>query len=123
MSKCNEGTNLHTLWLAKWRIKKMKAKGKFDALVGQETPVLIDFYADWCGPCQAMAPVLKEVAQNFEGKVKIIKIDVDKNQPIAQRFGVRSIPTLILFKGGNVLWQEAGMMTGNELSKKLTAAV
>ena len=101
----------------------MKAKGKFDALVGQETPVLIDFYADWCGPCQAMAPVLKEVAQNFEGKVKIIKIDVDKNQPIAQRFGVRSIPTLILFKGGNVLWQEAGMMTGNELSKKLTAAV
>lgn len=101
----------------------MKEKGKFDALVGQETPVLVDFYADWCGPCQAMAPVLKEVAQNYEGKVKIIKIDVDKNQPIAQRFGVRSIPTLILFKGGNVVWQQAGMMTGNDLRKKLTAAV
>jgi len=101
----------------------MKAKGKFDALVSQETPVLVDFYADWCGPCQAMAPVLKEVAQNFEGKVKIIKIDVDKNQPIAQRFGVRSIPTLILFKDGNVQWQQAGMMTGNDLTKKLSAAV
>ncbi|GAB5524976.1 MAG: thioredoxin [Roseivirga sp.] len=102
---------------------KMKAKGKFDALVSQETPVLVDFYADWCGPCQAMAPVLKEVAQNYEGKVKVIKIDVDKNQPIAQRFGVRSIPTLILFKGGNVLWQQAGMMTGRDLSNKLAAAV
>lgn len=101
----------------------MKAKGKFDTLVSQETPVLVDFYADWCGPCQAMAPVLKEVAQNYEGKVKIIKIDVDKNQPIAQRFGVRSIPTLILFKEGNVVWQQAGMMTGRDLSNRLAAAV
>lgn len=101
----------------------MKAKGKFDTLVGQETPVLVDFYADWCGPCQAMAPVLKEVAQNYEGKVKIIKIDVDKNQPIAQRFGVRSIPTLILFKEGNIVWQQAGMMTGRDLSNKLASAV
>lgn len=101
----------------------MKAKGKFDALVSQETPVLVDFYADWCGPCQAMAPVLKEVAQSFEGKVKIIKVDIDKNQPIAQRFGVRSVPTFILFKGGSVVWQQAGMMTGRDLSNKLTAAV
>lgn len=101
----------------------MKAKGKFDTLVSQETPVLVDFYADWCGPCQAMAPVLKEVAQNFEGKVKVIKIDVDKNQPIAQRFGVRSIPTLILFKGGNMLWQQAGMTTGRDLKTKLEATV
>ncbi|MCE7996481.1 MAG: thioredoxin [Roseivirga sp.] len=101
----------------------MKAKGKFDTLVSQDTPVLVDFYADWCGPCQAMAPVLKEVAQHYEGKVKIIKIDVDKNQPIAQRFGVRSIPALILFKGGNVLWQQAGMITVRDLSNKLAAAV
>lgn len=101
----------------------MKAKGKFDALVSQDTPVLVDFYADWCGPCQAMAPVLKEVAQNYEGKVKVIKIDVDRNQPIAQRFGVRSIPTLILFKGGNVLWQQAGMMTSRDLSARLSQAV
>lgn len=101
----------------------MKAKAKFDTLVSQDTPVLVDFYADWCGPCQAMAPVLKEIAQSYGGKVKVIKIDVDKNQPIAQRFGVRSIPTLILFKGGKVLWQQAGMITGRDLSNKLAAVV
>lgn len=101
----------------------MKEKGKFDALVDQETPVLVDFYADWCGPCQAMAPILKQVASEFEGKVKVIKIDVDRNQPIAQRFGVRSIPTLILFKGGNVLWQQAGMMTARDLTNRLGEAV
>ncbi|MFT7150892.1 MAG: thioredoxin 1, partial [Nonlabens sp.] len=78
-------------------------KGKFETLIDQDTPVLVDFYADWCGPCQMMAPVLKEVADEMGDKVKIIKIDVDKNQPIAQRFGVRSIPTLILFKNGKIL--------------------
>lgn len=98
-------------------------KGKFSELVSQEIPVLVDFYADWCGPCQAMAPILKEVAQNYEGKVKVLKIDVDKNQPLAQRFGVRSIPTLILFKGGNVMWQQAGMMTTRDLSTRLDQAV
>lgn len=101
----------------------MKTKGKFDALVDQETPVLVDFYADWCGPCQAMAPILKEVAQDLDGKVKIVKIDVDRNQPIAQRFGVRSIPTLILFKGGNIVWQQAGMMSKRDLSTRLGQAV
>ena len=79
-------------------------KGKFETLIAQDTPVLVDFYADWCGPCQMMAPVLKEVADEMGDKVKIIKIDVDKNQPIAQRFGVRSIPTLILFKNGKKLF-------------------
>ena len=101
----------------------MKTKGKCDALVDQETPVLVDFYADWCGPCQAMAPILKEVAQDLDGKVKIVKIDVDRNQPIAQRFGVRSIPTLILFKGGNIVWQQAGMMSKRDLSTRLGQAV
>jgi len=101
----------------------MKAKGKFDALVSQDTPVLVDFYADWCGPCQAMAPILKEVAGEYQDKVKVIKIDVDKNQPIAQRFGVRSIPTLIMFKNGEVIWQQAGMMSKRDLSTKLSQAV
>ncbi|KYG81071.1 thioredoxin [Roseivirga ehrenbergii] len=91
-------------------------KGEFESLVSQDTPVLVDFYADWCGPCQAMAPVLKEVAKEHEGKVKIIKIDVDKNQPLAQKFGVRSIPTFILFKNGELIWRKGGMMTSRELS-------
>lgn len=97
-------------------------KGKFETLIDQETPVLVDFYADWCGPCQMMAPVLKEVAQELGDKVKVIKIDVDKNQPIAQRFGVRSIPTLILFKNGKILQNKAGVMTKRDLTKMIEQA-
>lgn len=90
-------------------------KGQFDTLVNQAEPVLVDFYADWCGPCQMMAPVLKEVAHELNGKLKVIKVDVDKNQPIAQRFGVRSIPTLILFQNGELKWRKAGVITKREL--------
>lgn len=97
-------------------------KGKFETLIEQDTPVLVDFYADWCGPCQMMAPVLKEVAQEMGDKVKVIKIDVDKNQPIAQRFGVRSIPTLILFKNGKILENKAGVMTKRDLTQMIERA-
>lgn len=97
-------------------------KGKFETLIDQDTPVLVDFYADWCGPCQMMAPVLKEVAEEMGDKVKIIKIDVDKNQPIAQRFGVRSIPTLILFKNGKILQNKAGVMTKRDLTQMIEEA-
>jgi len=97
-------------------------KGKFETLIDQDTPVLVDFYADWCGPCQIMAPVLKEVADEMGDKVKIIKIDVDKNQPIAQRFGVRSIPTLILFKNGKILENKAGVMTKRDLTQMIEKA-
>jgi thioredoxin 1 len=97
-------------------------KGKFETLIDQDTPVLVDFYADWCGPCQMMAPVLKEVADEMGDKVKIIKIDVDKNQPIAQRFGVRSIPTLILFKNGKILENKAGVMTKRDLTQMIEKA-
>jgi len=97
-------------------------KGKFETLIDQDTPVLVDFYADWCGPCQMMTPVLKEVADEMGDKVKIIKIDVDKNQPIAQRFGVRSIPTLILFKNGKILENKAGVMTKRDLTQMIEKA-
>ena len=97
-------------------------KGKFETLIDQDIPVLVDFYADWCGPCQMMAPVLKEVADEMGDKVKIIKIDVDKNQPIAQRFGVRSIPTLILFKNGKILENKAGVMTKRDLTQMIEKA-
>jgi len=97
-------------------------KKSFKELISQDTPVLVDFYADWCGPCQSMAPVLKEVAGELKGKVKIIKIDVDKNQPVAQKFGVRGIPHFVLFKSGKVVAQKAGMMTKRDLTKMILGA-
>jgi thioredoxin 1 len=97
-------------------------KGKFEELVSQDTPVLVDFYADWCGPCQMMAPVLKEIAGEMGDKVKIIKIDVDKNQPVAQKFGVRGIPHFIIFKNGEIKWQKGGAMTKRELAAAIQGA-
>lgn len=98
-------------------------KGKFQEIISQDKPVLVDFYADWCGPCQMMAPVLKEVAQELGDQISIIKIDVDKNQPIAQRFGVRSIPNLILFKNGEIKENRAGVLTKRELKQMLERAI
>ena len=91
------------------------AKGNFSKLVDSEVPVLVDFYAEWCGPCQTMAPVLTELASEQAGKLKIIKIDTDKNQAVAQAMGVRGIPAFKLFKKGNILWEGSGAMTKQQL--------
>lgn len=96
-------------------IREEYMKGKFQDIISQDKPVLVDFYADWCGPCQMMSPVLKEVASELGNQVSIIKVDVDRNQPIAQRFGVRSIPHLILFKNGQIKANKAGLMTKRDL--------
>ncbi len=98
-------------------------KESFSQLINKDTPVLVDFYADWCGPCQSMAPILKEVAGELGDKVKIIKVDVDKNQAVAQKFGVRGIPNFILFKNGKVISQRAGMMTKRDLSQMISQAI
>lgn len=81
----------------------------FEAEVLQSShPVLVDFWATWCGPCKAMAPKLEEISASYEGKVKIMKMDVDQNREIPARFGIRGIPTLILFKNGKMLDQVVG---------------
>ena len=88
----------------------------FDAdVVKSETPVLVDFWAEWCGPCKAIAPVLDELANEYDGKLTIAKLDVDANPQTARQFNVRSIPTLILFKDGDVGAQHVGATSKQQL--------
>lgn len=84
-----------------------------------EVPVLVDFWAPWCGPCRVMAPVIDELAKEFEGKAKVGKVNVDENKPLAERYSIMSIPTLIIFKNGQVAGQMVGTATKTLLAKKL----
>lgn len=92
-------------------------KGNFNSIVNGNKPVLIDFHALWCGPCKSQTPIIAELAKEVGDKVRIIKIDIDKNQEIARRYSVRSVPTLMLFKNGNVVWQQAGLQTKTKLKQ------
>lgn len=93
----------------------------FDATVGGPVPVLVDFWAPWCGPCRAIAPMLEQLSTELGDSVKITKVNVDENEDLARRFAVRSIPTLLIFRDGKVVDQIVGLVGKDVLSSKLTA--
>lgn len=96
----------------------------FDAeVLKSDIPVLVDFWAVWCGPCKAIAPSVEELAKQYKGKVKVAKMDVDEHQQVPQQYGIRSIPTLLLFKGGRVVDTIVGAVPKSKLEESLKKAI
>lgn len=95
----------------------------FDQAINGDKPVLVDFWAEWCGPCKMIGPVVEELAGDYEGKAVIAKLNVDENPQVTARFGVRSIPTLLVFKNGQVVDKQIGAVPKSVLSQKLQAQV
>jgi len=90
-------------------------KSNFKDIINDSKPILVDFFATWCGPCKVLAPILSEVKAELGEAIKIVKMDVDKNQPLASEYQVRGVPTLILFKNGKQLWRQSGVIQKAEL--------
>ena len=90
-------------------------KAQFETLINSSTPILIDFFAEWCGPCKAQSPILKDVAGEMGERIKVIKIDVDKNPEIAAKYRIQGVPTLMLFKNGDIKYRQAGMMSKSQI--------
>lgn len=95
----------------------------FEEIIASEKPVLVDFWAEWCGPCKMIGPVVEELASEYEGKAVVGKVDVDNNPNVSAKFGIRSIPTLLVFKGGEVVDKQIGAVPKSVLSQKLDAQV
>ncbi len=90
-------------------------KSSFNKIINSKTPVLVDFFADWCGPCKMLAPILKDVKEELGDAIKIVKIDVDKNQSIAAKYQVRGVPTMLLFKNGKQVWRQSGVLQKKDI--------
>lgn len=91
----------------------------FENIIKSEKPVLIDFFATWCGPCKTLAPILKQVKDSLGERITIIKIDVDKNQELAAKYQVRGVPTMVLYQNGKQLWRQSGVLSKEEILKTI----
>ena len=94
-------------------------KGKFDSIINDSRPVIVDFHALWCSPCKMQSPILKEVVSELGERIRVIKIDVDNNAQIASRYNVQSVPTIIIFKNGRAVWRQSGVVSKNQLKSVL----
>ncbi|MBF6611024.1 MAG: thioredoxin [Chryseobacterium sp.] len=90
---------------------------EFKEVINKNQPVLVDFFAEWCGPCKMQAPILEDLKKRVKDEATIIKVDVDKNPAVAAQFGIRSVPTLMIFKNGTVKWKRSGVFSANELER------
>ncbi len=115
LGACNEKREKNNT--ATSTIQIIENMSSFNEIINSNQPVLVDFYADWCAPCRMMAPVLEQVAGEMQGKVKILKVNVDKNRDAAMKYGIRSIPTLILFQKGEVKWQGVGVIQADQIKQ------
>jgi thioredoxin 1 len=96
-----------------------KKKSFSDLISNSQIPVLVDFYADWCAPCKTLSPIVQQVSSDLHGRVKVIKVNVDKNQSAAMKYGIKGVPTLILFKEGKILWRQSGAMPKKALQDSI----
>jgi len=96
---------------------------KFKNLINGDVPVLVDFHATWCGPCKSMNPIIKQVAKQLKDKAVIIKVDIDRNQALANQLGIRGVPTFVIYKKGEIVWRTSGMQSGKQLIDQVELAL
>ena len=92
-------------------------KGNFDSIINEPRPVIVDFHALWCGPCKTQSPILSDIAAEFGERLRVIKIDVDKNPLIASKYNIQGVPTVILFKNGQLVWRQSGVASKSQLNE------